>query len=103
MVNKVTIITNNTPRPILYGYELTEKEREEFDYLDFTTSDSDGFFHNFVKYKGHVYDLCEFMAINGAMFGALKYWHGYASDSYFSGVVIKHKGAEHVIMGRYYS
>jgi len=88
------IITNNHWRNILYGYELTEKEREEFDYLD----DIDA--GNFIQYRGSVYDLGEFFITPES----LKPWEAHQSDSYFSGTVIMYsKDLEQVKVGTYIS
>lgn len=87
------IKTNNVPRSILYGYELTEKEKAEFDYLD----DVDN--AQFFRFKGLLYDIGEFSRIisqgskrchptesdNPDFAG----WNGYLPDSFFSGVLIK--------------
>ena len=89
------IITNNQPRLLLYGYELTEKQRQDFDYLE----DIDG--NNFVKYKGNIYDVSEFMSTHNM--DSLKGWDGYSSDSFFSGVLIKIIDSDTVIMGTYLS
>lgn len=90
------IITNNIPRKLIYGCELPEKYRKEFDYL----SDEDYETNNFVVYRGVVYDLSEFMNCH-SMFN--KQWHGYSSDTYFSGVLVRIVDDESVIIGRYYS
>ena len=89
------IITNNQPRLLLYGYELTNKEKQDFDYLDDTDS------HNFVKYKGNIYDVSEFISTYNM--DSLKDWDGYSSDSFFSGILIKYIDSDTVIVGRYYS
>lgn len=89
------IITNNQPRQLIYGYELTDKEKRDFDYLDDTDN------HNFIKYKGFIYDVSEFMRVNSD--DSLKGWDGYTSESYFSGVLIKIIDSDTAIMGRYYS
>lgn len=89
------IITNNIPRQLINGYELTDKEKSNFDYLDNTDS------HNFVKYKGFIYDVSEFISTYNM--DSLKDWDGYSSDSYFSGVLIKIIDSDTVIMARYYS
>lgn len=90
------VITNNVPRQLTYGYELTDKQKQEFDYID----DID--YHNFVKYKNHIYDLSEFMRVENN--DKLDGWHGYANDSFFSGTLIKFSDdMESVIMGCYYS
>ena len=93
------IITNNAPRQILYQWDLTPVEREEFDYLK---NDEDG---NFVRYKGETYDLGEFMTTQGLTeFNPLKKWDGYHSDSFFSGIVVKYtEDNDYVIMGRFYA
>lgn len=89
------IITNNKPRQLIYGYELTDKEKSNFDYLDDIDS------HNFIKCKGFVYDVSEFMSTYNM--DSLKDWDGYYSDSYFSGVLIKIIDSDYVLMARYYS
>ena len=76
------IRSNKHWRNFLYGYELTDKEKSEFDWIDQEEIDT----HNFFKYRGCVYSLDQFMRFNG---GGLDEWDGYAGDSYFSGVVIK--------------
>lgn len=92
------IITNSVPRDLVYGIDLTEKERKEFDYID-----ADNFpCHDFLRYRGNVYDVNEFMRCNGNEF--MSNWDGYSDDSYFSGIVIKFvDDNERVIVGRYYS
>ena len=89
------IITNNQPRLLLYGYELTEKQRQDFDYLD----DIDG--NNFVKYKGFIYDVSEFISTYNM--DSLKDWDGYSSDSFFSGILIKYIDSDTAIMATYLS
>ena len=95
------IITNNQPRDILSWYDLTEKEQKEFDYL----LEGDG---SFFRYKGCTYDLEEFMYI-GANIAPhpqrenWEKWHGYASDSYFSGILVRYTSdCEQVIVGSYF-
>jgi hypothetical protein len=94
----ITIRTNNVPRNPVYGYELSEKERKEFDYIDAEHFDG----HSFLRYKGELYDLSDFMRATDI--ADLKGWDGYASDSYFSGIVIKYvDNFERVIVGTYIS
>lgn len=88
------IITNNVPRNMIYGYELTDKQKQDFDYI----YDIDS--HDFVKYKNNIYDLSEFMRIENN--DSLKDWHGYSSDSFFSGTLVKYIDSDTVIMGWYY-
>ena len=91
------IKTNNKPYPILYWHELTSKEKQEFNYLE---NEDDRYNAQFIRYKKWVYDIGEFMqtpddpAFNG--------WHGYSSDSAFSGVVLKFTDSDSVVMGTFY-
>ena len=88
------IKTNNHPRFIIDGSELTEKERKEFEYIeDFSTS-------QFTRYKGQLYDLGEFLRVDNQWMKD-KGWNGYISDSYFSGIVIRFVDSESVIIGTY--
>ena len=100
-MSDVTIITNNVPRDVIYWHELSETEQHEFDYSAAQES-------TFVRYQGNVYDLGEFMRAPDAMFGALKQWDGYQSDSYFSGILVRYPregrdsiDTDHVIVARY--
>ena len=95
-MDKLTIITNNVPRNIIYGYELPESVRPDFDYIDAEAVGG----HSFVQYKGCYYDLNEFMRAEDEELNA---WHGVTGQSYFSGVLIKLVNDEQVIMGRYYN
>lgn len=84
------IITNNVPRETLSGFELTDAERADFDYLDWEAIKEGSDSATFFRYKGNVYDLGEFMGTgNLPRFSPLAKWHGYHNDSYFSGIVIK--------------
>ena len=93
-MNNIKIMTNNKPRPLVYGYELTDKQKQDFDYIEDIDS------HDFVKYKNNIYDLSEFMRVENN--DSLKDWEGYSSDSYFSGTLVKYIDDDSVIMGWYY-
>jgi hypothetical protein len=97
----VTIKTNYQFRNTLYAYELTEEERKEFDYY----TDEELEFVTFVRYKGQIIDLGQFeWNANAIMNEFGDTWHGYSSDSYFSGLLVKYSDDhEQVVMGRYYS
>jgi len=56
---------------------------------------------SFFKYRGDYYNLADFLT-NTNPDGMFKGWHGIASDSYFSGTLVKLCGDD-VIIGRYYS
>lgn len=84
----VTITTNNRPRPVLDGTELTAKERKEFDYLG--TDDDIKQHCSFVRYRGWVYDIAEFMVFN-TKDGSRDGWDGHnGGDSFFSAVYMKY-------------
>lgn len=97
------IITNNVPRDVLFGYDLTDNERASFNYYDADEIGAQEFF----RYRGEVYDLGEFMPADLAPFPVASYnsplsdWDGYLGDSFFSGVVVKYaEDCERVIVGR---
>lgn len=93
-MSNIKIMTNNKPRQLIYGYELTDKQKQDFDYIEDIDS------HDFVKYKNNIYDLSEFMRTENN--SSLKGWDGYSSDSYFSGTLVKYTDDDTVIMGWYY-
>ncbi len=84
----ITIQTNHHWRNVLHGYELSEHEAADFDYIgpeDFPT-------HDFIRYKSVVYDLSEFMAWQSSDYQPTPFpdWQGYHSDSHFSGVLVSY-------------
>lgn len=93
--------------PVVYGWDLSEEERAEFDYMDDINEGS------FFRYRGNVYDLSEFVRIvhpgradpnpfcHWDHTGALRGWDGIATDSYFSGVVVKYVSDELLRVGLY--
>jgi hypothetical protein len=107
----VTVITNDVPRDVIYGHELTLAEMAEFDYIDWAAvRRGDGDLPEFFRYKGQ---LCE--GTWGSTLPAdsfLRGWDGWYSESFFSGVLFRYPHSEfsdeerdwdHVIVGRYYS
>ena len=94
--NTIKIMTNNKPRQTICGYQLTDKQKQDFDYIE----DIDN--HDFVIYKNNVIDINEFMRIDEDS-KHFRGWHGYSSDSYFSGTLIKYcEDTDYIIMGWYY-
>ena len=92
----MNVKTNNVPRHVLYGCELSPEEKKQNDYLSDDELDCACFF----RYKGRLYDLGEFCCCPGA----LKPWHGYFSYTFSSGIVVKYVSySEQVIVGTYYS
>ena len=82
----MNIITNNHWHDFLYGYELPESVKTDFDYLDPEDLDQ----ALFIKYRGCYYDSGEFMRIENHPDSDFSNWHGYHSDSYFSGVLVRY-------------
>lgn len=87
---KLELTTNNHDRHFIYRHDVPAKIlADQFDYLD------DDTFDGFICYKGHWYHTSCFMRLPDVISeiwdndSPLREWHGYASDSYFSGVVIK--------------
>jgi hypothetical protein len=89
------IFGNNHPVPIVYGWELTPKERKEFDYLSDDEMDGEAFF----RYKGNVYSLDEFMRIEGAGTSELRsIADGIHNDTYFSGILVKYVDSNDAVL-----
>jgi len=76
--------------PIIYGYELTAKQKKDFDYYSEEEIDDQTFF----KYRGNVYDFGEFTSTHNTMWGNCPDWmkdfDGYTNDSFFSGILIRY-------------
>jgi hypothetical protein len=94
----VTIKINHQWRNLTYRSDVPAKVlASQFDYQD-ENEVLDGFF----CYRNYWYHLDGFMRIENNP--DLKAWDGYASDSYFSGVVIKlSDDCEQIKIGTYYS
>ena len=98
----MNIITNNTPRPLLCLSDLPAKARADFDYL----TEDEAYDCRLVQYKGVWYDVWDSMRCPGAEAPeatrhAFAGWDGYASDSFFSGVLFRFADDDCVIVGRY--
>ena len=93
------IITNNKPRPMLSLWELPEDVQKDFDYV----LPDDGSCR-FVKYKGAWLDCFDMQSISREQgFDQFKGWHGIASDTFFSGVLVRFVNDNDVIVGRYFT
>lgn len=93
------IVTNNQLRPLLSWYDLTEKERQDFDWPG---SEEEQWSTVFFRYKGQVYCLDEFTRTSTELFAD---WDGHSATSAFSGVLIKyiHGLDDEIVVGRCYS
>lgn len=83
MTDGLVIRTNNVPREIIDGWQLTEKEREQFDYIDWDKIEEGSDSASFFRYKGELYDLHEFMP------APYPEWNGYQSWSFSNGLFVK--------------
>lgn len=104
MTTKIT--TNHNARPIIDGFQLSMATRAHFDYLDWEAIKEGRESASFFRYKGQLYDLGEFLRIdnNTPSLSPLQDWHGYQSDSFFSGLVVRYtEDLEGIIVGTYYT
>ena len=117
---QITVKTNNTKRDVLQWHDLTDKEKEEFDYID---TEEKQYSAEFFRYRGSCYDISEFQRItapgaclNGWAYVAhdnedgtqspLRKWDAIQTDSYFSGIVFRYvpdTDCEQIVVGRVYS
>src|SRR5690606_105571 len=95
----ITVRTNHVPRDTVDAWELNEQEREEFDYLDWPAIERGEASASFVRYRGTLYDLGEFMSTH-THGPDLQWWDGYLSETFFSAIVVKYVDDERVIVGQ---
>ena len=112
---KITVITNNVPRPMYSYYELPDEVQAEFDYVRGDSDISAQQVPRFVQYKNEWLDVADVQHIrtgDGMLVGwsmqvppdsPLAKWDGIVSDSYFSGTLFRLVDEEYVVVGRYYS
>ena len=100
-----TIKTNRKPYPVFCLADLPAKVQADFDYI----GEEEMYSPRMVKYKKNWYDLSDIPSTRPGPWNAnppawLQEWDGYASDSFFSGVLVKYcEGFDSVIMATYYS
>ena len=87
------VTTNNAPREILDSNALTTKEREQFNYFDWTALDEGTDSASFFRYRGEIYDLGTFMRTGDP------HWHGIACDSMSTATVVHVTNDGSVIVG----
>lgn len=100
------VITNHHRREVLDGFQLTSRERSNFEYLDWDAIDAGEDSASFARYRGELYDLAEFEAFHGFTHSAFRGWDGIKNDTFFSGIIVRigmDDGGQYVIVGRYYS
>lgn len=90
----VKVTTNNASRLLVDAYEMTAKEREAFDYLDWDAIESGEDSPTFVRYRGELIPLNDFSASWGLRSESglpdwLEGWDGFLAGSMSTGLVIK--------------
>lgn len=84
----MTIATNRHWRPVLQAWDLTPKERAQFDYLDWERIMASEDSREFIRYRGVTYDLGDFSETMPRILRG-KGWDGWQSDSFYSGIVVR--------------
>ena len=81
----MTVVWSSHSFQLLTWADLSWKERKEFDWLD-TPEKREA--EEFVRYRNWPYAVSEFMSFGGSTPWYFAKWHGYHSDSAFSGTLI---------------
>lgn len=94
MANTLKIKTNNQWRPFKYRHDVPAKVlAKQFDWTN-----PEEYSDHFICYRRHWYHIADFMR------GGPEGWDGIASDSYFSGVLIRvSKDGERYQIAAYFS
>ncbi|MGZ4518837.1 MAG: hypothetical protein ACXVGB_00265 [Mycobacteriaceae bacterium] len=94
------VVTNHQPRHTIDAWDLTQAERETFDYLDWDAIDRGEDYVTFFRYRGQLYDCGEFLLTS------VPGWDGISTDTFFSATLIRFvetDSGEAVIVGRLYA
>jgi hypothetical protein len=96
-MSELIVKTDHKWKQFKYDYEVPKKVLDDYDWLD-----EDEKYDHWIHYRKWWYHLSDFMRIDNNL--PFDKWHGYMSDSYFSGVLIEiSKCSEGYRIGRYYS
>lgn len=79
----IKITTNHHVRELVSDFELTAKERSQFDYLDWERIDEGTDSASFVRYHGELYDLGSFERT------CVEGWDGQYLFGYSAGLLFK--------------
>ena len=93
-MSDLKFISNHVPRNMVFGYELSEKEKADFDYLDDIDSE------NFIRYQGIVFHIGDFLRLSDDSEEKKAGWDGYCGMNAFCAILIKIVDCDKVIMGR---
>jgi hypothetical protein len=92
----ITVTTNNNARPLVSWHDIPETSRGWFDYLD----DFERLESRLVSYRGDYYDVFDMLRATAPL--SASGWHGYSSETYFSGIVVRlNDDDDTVVIGRY--
>jgi len=102
----IEIITNGHSRDLLHYWELTDKEREWFDFDG--AEDAEYFY-----YRGECYCMADFVWVDHPFWSVgrpkeFDGWDGYHSEGFCGGLLVKYprddwgEDTERVIVGVYY-
>lgn len=84
MTDSLVIKNESEPLDILNGWDLTEEEASEFDYIK-DIAEASG---RFARYRGEVYDLHDCEPVFETLGG--KGWHGCYGTSYWSATLFRY-------------
>lgn len=104
-------VTNGHARPIVYAYELTPREIASAGMTPDEVRQESENGTAYVRYRGNVIPVNDFSASWGmsresGLPSEFAGWHGYLSDSYFSGLVIRfpdESDTDFVVIGRFWA
>lgn len=87
MADRITIRSNFHKIDIVCGWQLTDREKREFDYYSTLSELHEA---SFFRYKGRVYDMGEFCIFQDKNRPKeFQAWEAYSSYTYSSGLVIR--------------
>jgi hypothetical protein len=98
-MSDIKVTTNNVPRDVIDAWQLTPAERAEFDYLDWNAIMDGRDSASFFRYKGQLYDLGNFMRLDGGPLTDAG-WQGASADSAFSATLVRYVNGQ-VVIGWY--
>jgi hypothetical protein len=85
--NALVIVSDYKPKEIISGYDLTDKEKKDYDFLEPDELDSS---YSFFRVSGQVYYLGNFMKLDGYRESETRFWDGAEGTSYFSSNLVKY-------------
>ena len=84
-MSELKVYTNYHRRELVYYWELTQAEKDDFDWIKDTEDDD----YTFFRYRNNTYCLSDFMRVERNAPAEFQKWDGYNSESFFSGILVK--------------